>query len=164
MLYISIEVQCFLQLFYSFPRWFSPVVDGVVLLSSPLKTLTEGSFHRVPTIVGQTKEEGAFFYRRKLRNIIIYQGIFIDLKLLVTLNTLSNGHYDDTFIEKFTELLPVMSELDRKLLPLSQAIRRRYFRNVDLEQESEFRPKFIEVNQFTKLKISKYFLLAFYSF
>lgn len=41
------------------------MVDGVVILGDPEEMLTKGSFHRVPTLTGQTKEEGAFFYRRK---------------------------------------------------------------------------------------------------
>ena len=63
----------------------------------------------------------------------------------VTLNTMSSGKYDDSFIDNLPRLLPIMSELDRKLLPLSKAIRRKYFRNVDLDDEDQFRPKYVEV-------------------
>lgn len=114
-----------MHMFYSFPRRFTPVVDGVVILGDPEEMLTKGSFHRVPTLTGQTKEEGAFFYR-------------------LTLNTLSNGHYDDSFIDQLPRLLPMMSEFDRKLPSLSKAIRRKYFRNVDLDEEDQFRPKYVE--------------------
>ena len=58
---------------------------------------------------------------------------------------MNSGRYDDSFIDNLPRLLPIMSELDRKLLPLSKAIRRKYFRNIDLEQEDEFRPKYVEV-------------------
>lgn len=51
-----------MQLFYSFPRWFAPVIDGVVIPSNPEEMLQKGSFHRLPTVVGQTKDEGAYFY------------------------------------------------------------------------------------------------------
>jgi len=64
----------------------------------------------------------------------------------VTLNTMASGRYDDNFIDKYIpRLLPIMSELNRKLGPLSKAIRRKYFRNIDLEQEIQFRSKYIEV-------------------
>lgn len=58
---------------------------------------------------------------------------------------MNSGRYEDSFIDNLPRLLPIMSELDRKLLPLSKAIRRKYFRNIDLEQEDEFRPKYVEV-------------------
>ncbi|KAI9564535.1 hypothetical protein GHT06_008274 [Daphnia sinensis] len=114
-----------MHMFYSFPRRFTPVVDGVVVLAEPEEMLTKGSFHRIPTLTGHTKEEGAFFYR-------------------LTLNTLSNGHYDDSFIDQLPRLLPMMSEFDRKLPSLSKAIRHKYFRNVDLDEEDQFRPKYVE--------------------
>jgi len=71
----------------------------------------------------------------------------------VTLNTISSGHYDDSFIDQLPRLLPIMSELDRRLLPLSKAIRRKYFRNVDLDEEDQFRPKYIEVILFRYISI-----------
>ncbi|XP_059353517.1 carboxylesterase 4A-like [Daphnia carinata] len=114
-----------MHMFYSFPRRFTPVVDGVVILVDPEDMLTKGSFHRVPTLTGQTKDEGAFFYR-------------------LTLNTLSNGRYDDSFVDQLPRLLPMMSGFDRKLPSLSKAIRRKYFRNVDLDEEDQFRPKYVE--------------------
>ena len=58
---------------------------------------------------------------------------------------MNSGRYDDRFIDQLPRLLPIMSEMDRKLLPLTRAIRRKYFRNVDLDQEDEFRPKYVEV-------------------
>jgi carboxylesterase type B len=54
-----------LKIFYSFPRWFTPVVDGYVIPADPEEMLIKGSFHHLPTLTGQTKDEGAFFYRRK---------------------------------------------------------------------------------------------------
>jgi hypothetical protein len=71
----------------------------------------------------------------------------------VTLNTISSGRYDDSFIDQLPRLLPIMSELDRRLLPLSKAIRRKYFRNVDLDEEDQFRPKYIEVILFRYISI-----------
>lgn len=58
---------------------------------------------------------------------------------------MNSGRYDESFIDNLPRLLPIMSELDRKLLPLSKAIRRKYFRNIDLEREDQFRPKYVEV-------------------
>ncbi len=54
-----------LKIFYSFPRWFAPVVDGYVIPADPEELLIKGSFQHLPTLTGQTKDEGAFFYRRK---------------------------------------------------------------------------------------------------
>ena len=62
---------------------------------------------------------------------------------------MNSGRYDDRFIDQLPRLLPIMSEMDRKLLPLTRAIRRKYFRNVDLDQEDEFRPKYVEVCSLT---------------
>lgn len=62
---------------------------------------------------------------------------------------MNSGRYDDRFIDQLPRLLPIMSEMDRKLLPLTRAIRRKYFRNVDLDQEDEFRPKYVEVCSIT---------------
>ena len=59
---------------------------------------------------------------------------------------MNSGRYDDSFIDQLPRLLPIMSEMDRKLLPLSKAIRKKYFRNVDLDQEDQFRPKYVEVH------------------
>jgi len=123
-------------------------VDGKVLPAHPEEMLTKGSFHRLPTIVGQTKEEGAFFYRRKTLDTFLLDFIQLFYKkylFIVTLNTMNSGRYDDRFIDQLPRLLPIMSEMDRKLLPLTRAIRRKYFRNVDLDQEDEFRPKYVEV-------------------
>lgn len=114
-----------MYILFSFPRWFAPVVDGLVLTATPEALLVKGAFHRLPTVVGMTKEEGAFFYR-------------------LTLNTMNSGRYDDSFLDNLPRLLPLMSEMDRRLLPLSKAIRKKYFRNVDLDQEDQFRPKYVE--------------------
>jgi hypothetical protein len=40
-------------------------VDGIVIPADPEEMLIKGSFHHLPTLTGQTKDEGAFFYRRK---------------------------------------------------------------------------------------------------
>ncbi len=111
----------------------------------------KGSFHHLPTVVGQTKDEGAFFYRCKsFLKLPVFVSLIIFYRLcIVTINTMGSGRYDDSFIDHLPRILPIMSELDRKLLPLSKAIRRKYFRNVDLEQEDEFRPKYVEVRGIT---------------
>ena len=67
-------------MFWSFPRWFAPSVDGKVLEDRPEQLLVQGKFAKVPFIVGQTKDEGAFFYR-------------------LTLNAFNNGAYDDNFVD-----------------------------------------------------------------
>ena len=67
-------------MFWSFPRWFAPSVDGLVLPAKPADLLLQGKFAKVPFIVGQTKDEGAFFYR-------------------LTLNAFNNGAYDDNFVD-----------------------------------------------------------------
>ncbi len=60
---------------------------------------------------------------------------------------MNSGRYDDSFLDNLPRLLPLMSEMDRRLLPLSKAIRKKYFRNVDLDQEDQFRPKYVEVGR-----------------
>jgi carboxylesterase type B len=55
-------------MFFSFPRWFAPSVDGKVLPDTPENLLVQGRFSKVPFIVGQTKDEGAFFYRLVLNS------------------------------------------------------------------------------------------------
>jgi len=88
--------------------------------------LVQGKFAKVPFIVGQTKDEGAFFYR-------------------LTLNAFNNGQYDDNFIDnKLPRILPVISGFNSKLYPLTRQVRKRYFTNVDMESEEEFRPKYVE--------------------
>merc|ERR1712158_236835 len=115
-----------MAMFFSFPRWFVPNVDGTVLPDTPENLLIEGKFTKVPFIVGQTKDEGAFFYR-------------------LTLNTFNNGLYDDNFVDnKLPRILPVISDYNSKLYPLTRQVRKRYFTNVDMENEEEFRPKFVE--------------------
>ena len=130
-------------MFWSFPRWFAPSVDGTILPDTPENTLVKGNFAKVeienisniffskifsqvPFIVGQTKDEGAFFYR-------------------LTLNAFNNGQYDDNFVDnKLPRILPVISDFNSKLYPLTRQVRKRYFTNVDMENEEEFRPKYIE--------------------
>jgi len=115
-----------MAMFFSFPRWFVPNVDGTVLPDTPENLLMEGKFTKVPFIVGQTKDEGAFFYR-------------------LTLNSFNNGQYDDNFIDhKLPRILPVMSNYNTKLYPITRQVRKRYFVNVDLENEDEFRPKYVD--------------------
>ena len=58
----------------------------------------------------------------------------------------NNGVYDDNFIDhKLPRLLPVISGYNSKLYPITRQVRKRYFVNVDLENEDEFRPRFVEV-------------------
>jgi len=113
-------------MFWSFPRWFAPNVDGKLLTDTPENLLIQGKFAKVPFIVGQTKDEGAFFYR-------------------LTLNTFNNGLYDDNFVDnKLPRILPVISDFNSKLYPITRQVRKRYFSNIDMENEDEFRPKFVE--------------------
>jgi len=113
-------------MFWSFPRWFAPSVDGLVLPDTPENLLVQGKFSKVPFIVGQTKDEGAFFYR-------------------LTLNAFNNGQYDDNFVDnKLPRILPVISDYNSKLYPITRQVRKRYFVNVDMENEEEFRPKYVE--------------------
>merc|ERR1711963_343658 len=113
-------------MFWSFPRWFAPSVDGLVLPAKPADLLVQGKFAKVPFIVGQTKDEGAFFYR-------------------LTLNAFNNGAYGDNFVDnKLPRILPVISDYNSKLYPITRQVRKRYFTNVDMESEEEFRPKFVE--------------------
>jgi len=113
-------------MFWSFPRWFAPSVDGLVLPDKPASLLLQGRFAKVPFIVGQTKDEGAFFYR-------------------LTLNAFNNGLYDDNFVDnKLPRILPVLSGYNSKLYPITRQVRKRYFVNVDMESEDEFRPKYVE--------------------
>jgi len=115
-----------MAMFFSFPRWFAPNVDGNVLPDTPENLLIQGKFTKVPFVVGQTKDEGAFFYR-------------------LTLNSFNNGQYDDNFIDhKLPRILPVISNYNSKLYPITRQVRKRYFVNVDLENEDEFRPKYVE--------------------
>jgi len=113
-------------MFWSFPRWFAPSVDGDVIPDTPEQLLLQGKFSKVPFIVGQTKDEGAFFYR-------------------LTLNAFNNGQYDDNFVDnKLPRILPVLSNFNSKLYPMTRQVRKRYFVNVDMESEEEFRPKYVE--------------------
>jgi len=115
-----------MAMFFSFPRWFAPNVDGQLLPDTPENLLVQGKFAKVPFVVGQTKDEGAFFYR-------------------LTLNSFNNGQYDDNFIDhKLPRILPVISNYNTKLYPITRQVRKKYFVNVDLENEDEFRPKYVE--------------------
>ena len=83
-------------------RWFAPNVDGHVLPDSPENLLKQGKFSKVPFVIGQTKDEGAFFFR-------------------LTINSFNNGLYDDNFIDhKLPRLLPVISEFNSKLYPITR--------------------------------------------
>ena len=67
-------------------------------------------------MVGQTREEGAFFYR-------------------LTMNAFNNGQYDDNFLErKLPHLLPVMSRINTKLFPITKQVKRKMLRVVYIEQ------------------------------
>merc|ERR1711935_392970 len=116
-----------MAMFFSFPRWFAPNVDGQLLPDTPENLLVQGKFAKVPFVVGQTKDEGAFFYR-------------------LTLNSFNNGQYDDNFIDhKLPRILPVISNYNTKLYPITRQVRKKYFVNVDMENEDEFRPRFVEL-------------------
>ncbi len=113
-------------MFFSFPRWFVPTVDGHVVPDHPESLLSQGRFAKVPFLVGQTKDEGAFYYR-------------------LTLNSFNNGVYDDNFVDhKLPRILPVLSSFNSKLYPITRQVRKKYFVNVDMEDEDEFRPRFVE--------------------
>jgi carboxylesterase type B len=115
-----------MQLFFSFPRNFAPTVDGEVVPDLPENLLEKGAFAKVPFVVGQTKDEGAFFYR-------------------LTMNSFNNGQYDDNFIDhKLPRILPVISGFNSKLYPITRQVRKKYFVNVDMENEDEFRPKYVD--------------------
>jgi len=121
-----IKVSQDMSMFWSFPRWFAPSVDGDVLPDTPETLLLSGKFAKVPFIVGQTKDEGAAFYR-------------------LTLNAFNNGVYDDNFVDtKLPRILPVISSFNSKLYPITRQVRKRYFANVDMENEDEFRPRYVE--------------------
>jgi carboxylesterase type B len=81
---------------------------------------------QVPFLVGQTKDEGAFFYR-------------------LIMNSFNNGIYDDNLIDhKLPRILPVLSSFNSKLYPITRQVRKKYFVNVDMEDEDEFRPRFVD--------------------
>lgn len=65
----------------------------------------------------------------------------------MTLNSFNDGKYDGNFIDqRFPRLLPVISEYETKLLPLTKALKKRYFSNIDIDNEEEFRPRYVEVS------------------
>ena len=101
------SICIFFQMFFSFPRWFAPNVDGQLLPDTPENLLVQGKFAKVPFVVGQTKDEGAFFYR-------------------LTLNSFNNGQYDDNFIDhKLPRILPVISNYNSKLYPITRQVRKK---------------------------------------
>jgi len=113
--------------FFTFPRWFGPSVDNTLLTKSPLELISDGKIvNKVPVLMGIARHEGAFYYP-------------------LTLNSFNDGKYDGNFIDqRFPRLLPVISEFESKLLPSTKLIKRRYFQNIDLENEDEFRPRYVE--------------------
>jgi hypothetical protein len=65
----------------------------------------------------------------------------------VTLNSFNDGKYDGNFIDqRIPRLLPVISEFESKLFPLTAALKKRYFTNIDIDNEDEFRPRYVEVS------------------
>lgn len=119
-----------MAMFFTFPRFFNPIVDGQVLPDEPEKLLASGSFNKVPVISGQNKDDGAFYYR-------------------LTMNVFGNsgrGGYDDNFLDhRLPRVLPVLSRFTSKLYPITRQVRKRYFLNVDMENEDEFMPKYNEL-------------------
>jgi len=116
--------------FFSFPRFFVPVIDGEILPDEPEKLLSSGKFNRnVRIMSGQNKDDGAFYYRL-LMNVYGNNGM---------------GGYDDNFLDhKLPRLLPTISRINSKLYPITRLVRKKYFLNVDMDDEEEFRPKFNE--------------------
>jgi len=43
-------------------------------------------------------------------------------------------------------MLPVISEFQSKLFPIAKAVKKRYFTNIDVDNEEEFRPRYVEVS------------------
>ena len=63
-----------LQAFFSFPRFFVPIVDGGVLPEAPEALMAAGNFNKdVSVISGTVKDEGAFFYRYHQQVMFLYQ-------------------------------------------------------------------------------------------
>ncbi|OXA64027.1 neuroligin-4, X-linked [Folsomia candida] len=114
--------------FFSFPRWFSPSFDNVLFSSSPQELLQSGKVAaKVPILMGLARHEGAFY-------------------VPLTLNSFSDGKYDGNFIDqRIPRLLPVISEFESKLFPITRAIKKRYFTNIDVENEDEFTPRYVEL-------------------
>lgn len=66
----------------------------------------------------------------------------------VTVNSFNDGKYDGNFIDqRLPRMLPIVSEFESKLFPITKAVKKRYFTNVDLENEDEFRPRYVEVSE-----------------
>ncbi|KAK2724449.1 cholinesterase 1-like [Artemia franciscana] len=113
--------------FFSFPRWFVPTIDNLIVTESIDRTIEKGLFPNIPVMVGQTKDEGAFYYR-------------------LTLNAFGSGRYEDSFIDQhLPRILLALTSFRKRLVPLTRAIRKRYFMNADLEDETQFRSKYVEV-------------------
>ena len=65
----------------------------------------------------------------------------------VTMNSFNNGKYDGNFIDqRIPRLLPVLSEFESKLFPITKALKKRYFTNIDIDNEDDFRPRYVEVS------------------
>ncbi|ODM99620.1 Esterase E4 [Orchesella cincta] len=112
--------------FFSFPRWFAPSVDKKLLSKTPEELLKDGQLVKVPVLTGVSRHEGAFYYP-------------------LTVNSFNDGKYDGNFIDqRLPRLLPIISEFESKLFPITKAVKKRYFTNVDMENEDEFRPRYIE--------------------
>jgi hypothetical protein len=88
---------------------------------------------------------GAFIFwlADVLCNFYLY---FFRYAWAVTLNAFNDGKYDGNFIDsRIPRLLPVISEFESKLFPITRAVKKRYFTNIDVENEDEFRPRYVEV-------------------
>ncbi|CAG7822044.1 unnamed protein product [Allacma fusca] len=113
--------------FFNFPRWFAPCIDNVLFDKTPEEIFQSGKFTKVPVLMGLAAHEAAFYYP-------------------LTLNSFNDGKYDGNFIDqRLPRLLPVISEFQSKLFPTSRALKKRYFTNINIDNEDEFRPRYIEL-------------------
>lgn len=64
------------QNFFSFPRWFAPSVDNVLLKKLPEDLLKEGQVVKVPVLTGVSRHEGAFYYPCKKKADLSYTKIY----------------------------------------------------------------------------------------
>ena len=70
---------------------------------------------------GMPKDAGSFYYR-------------------LTMNVFNQGDYDDNFVtHKLPRVIPAISQIKSKLYPITRLVKKRYFLNVDLTNEDEFR-------------------------
>ena len=73
--------------------------------------------------------------------------ITLFILFIVTLNAFGSGKYEDSFIDKhLPQILLALTSFRRRLVPLTRAIRKRYFMNADLEDETQFRSRYVEVS------------------